>query len=251
MIHKLKGKNMDYATSSIENQKKKNGFVIFFKILKMGLKLLFPSYVLLQINRNLAKSHRFYENDYFPKQIKRNLVVTLLLSLLFLGPIGLGLMAVKGNKEFQGRLSTARKVFTYKEVSKSSQYISLALKESKFVFELKFFGSFALFGLLLGNFIILNHSMIKDSKKLIKFLKNEGIINKENSNPTVLFTQIGVLIDISGSAPKEIASNERIWLGMNIQIKDWAEDPDKRSLVFFKTAFKLKPKYNYFLSDLK
>lgn len=241
---------MDNSLTSAD-QKRKNGFVTVFKIVKIGLKLLFPSYVLVQMNRNMGRAYRFYKNDWFPQQIKRNWLITIILSSLFLSPIGLGLMAIKGNKEFQNRFDSARKGMKIWEISKNTQHFSYAFKEKKLDFEVKFFGSFALFGLLLGNFIVLNHSLVKDSKKLIKFCKNEGIINKDNANPTVLYTPIGVLMDISGSAPKEIASNERIWLAMNIQIKDWAEDPDKRSLVFFKKTFKLKSRYDYFLSEMK
>ena len=208
---------------------------------------LFPSYVLLQMNRNLSKAYSFYDNPWLSSQVKRNWLVMIILSSLFLMPIGLGLMAIKGNRELQGRFNNVEKAFSNREISKATQLLSFTFKEKKFVLVLQVFGTLALFGLLLGNFIIMNHSLVKDSKKLIKFFRNEGIINKDNANPTVLFTPIGILVDISGSAPKEIALNERIWLGMNIQIKDWAEDPEKRSLVFFKTAFKLKARYDYFL----
>jgi hypothetical protein len=237
----------DIRSSLGDEQNKTNGFKTVLKIFKLVIKLLFPSYVLLQMNRNLGKAYSFYEDKWFVNQVKRNWIVTLMLTSIFLCPIGLGLMAIKGNHEFQNRFAVSKRNLAAREISKGFQTLSFALKEKMFVLELEFFGSFALFGLALGNIIIMNHKLVKDSKRLIKFFKNEGIINKENSNPTVLFTPIGVLVDISGSAPKEIALNERIWLGMNIQIKDWAEDPEKRSLVFFKTAFKLKARYDYFL----
>jgi hypothetical protein len=240
---------MDNISSNIEKDNSKNGIVIIFKIIKVGLKILFPSYVLLNMNRHLMRVNAFYKEDYFSSQIKKNWMVFIVLTSLFLGPIGLGFMAIKGNHDFQNRLDAAKKTLTFSNTSKGVDNLMLAFRERKFSIEFKFFGSLALFGLFVGNFCILNHSMIKNSKLLIKFFKNEGIVNKDNLKPIVLFTPIGVLVDISGSSPKEIALNDRIWLGMNIKIKDWAEDPEKRSLVFFKTAFSLKSRYDYILPE--
>ena len=64
---------------------------------------------------------------------------------------------------------------------------------------------------------------------------------EEEGSKVVLATKIGYLVDITGNTPINIASNDNIWIPLNVRVnKDWAENPQKRSLIFFKIAFELK-----------
>lgn len=215
------------------------------KIIVFLFKVFFPAYILIQMNFALNKASKFYKNPWFGRQIRRNFIVILILSSLFLLPLIIGSKAIQGNKEFNKRLTVAKESLS-KDIKRFIPNLKYALSEDIFLAEIKIFGGLTLFGMLFGNFIIFfAHDLIINSRKFAKILKNEGVINRENSHPLAVWTPIGVLVEISGSAPKEISLNERIWLAMNMEVKDWAENPDKRSLVFFKTSFKLQSRYDY------
>lgn len=234
------------------NDEKQHAIVIAIGFLKTIVRVLFPSYVLFQMNNQLNRVNRFYKNPWFSKQVRLNWIVILILSTLFLGPLTLGYLAITGNKNVKHKLDAGKVAFSSHEFKKTFAYISSAATDDTFVLEVKLFGGLALFGMIFGNIIIfMSHDLVRDSKKLIKILRNEGVINKEDKNPTVLYTPIGVLIDLAGSPPKEVAANERIWMAMNIEVKDWAEAPEKRSLVFFKTTFKLKARYDFVFEKKK
>jgi hypothetical protein len=238
--------------NTLESEKKEHAIFGIYNFLKLTFKILFPANALIQINRALSKCIRMYPDPWFTRQIRLNFLVMFFVTGLFLGPMILGTMAIRGNKDFNSRLSRANSALSRHEFKLGYQSYVSALNEKKFDTELKFALILSLCGLAVGNFLIYQiHELKNETNRLIKILKNEGVIQKENNNPLVLYTPIGILIDISGSAPKEIAANERIWLAMNIQVKDkdWAEDPNKRSLVFFKTAFKLDKVYKYDLPD--
>jgi hypothetical protein len=183
-------------------------------------------------------------------QIKKNLILTLFVTFLVLAPISLGFLAIRGNDVFERRLDLLVSALHHHQFKDSYRYLLSAFSEKKFDLEIKLTLYLTLSGLLVSNYLVYSYDLIYETKRLIVLLKNEGIVDRDSKNPFVLFTPVGVLMDVSGSAPKEIVANERIWIAMNVKLKnDWAEDPERRSLVFFKTAFDLKNVYKYDLPD--
>jgi hypothetical protein len=150
-----------------------------------------------------------------------------------------------GNKPFFYRIDKISELYENRKFSLILPAIKWAFSEKLFVVELKMTLFSVIGGILLANILIyIGHRLVYETKKFKKILIKEGTI-KEEDNSVVLFTPIGAFLDISGSSLKEIQSNQRIWLAMNIEVKEFSENPTKLSEVFFKSAFKLKSGYNY------
>jgi hypothetical protein len=246
---------MPIVNDQVQEQKnKKNVFSYAASMTKFVLKSVFPSYALLQMNRTLGRVRKFYPNEWFSRQIRRNYVVSFLTFILLFGPIALGTLAIRGNREFTLRTGKAISALTQpnRNIAINAKvallYVKSAINERKFGTVVYYTSVWILFVVLVSNLMVFYfHEIGSQTRKTIKILHKEGIIDREKSNPMVLWTPIGVLIELSGSAPKEVKLNERIWMALNIQVNDWEEDHNLRSLVFFKTSFKLKARYEYVL----
>jgi hypothetical protein len=214
-------------------------------ILSFLVKFLFPWSELLKMNALLKKVNGFFKNKFFLDQRKKNNSVIVLTLLATIIPGLLGYLAIMGNKAFFYRIDKVLELYNNKRYSMIVPALKWAFSEKLFVLEFKITAISILGGIIISNFLIyVGNRIIFETKKFKKILIKEGII-KEEDKTSVLFTPIGAFIDVSGSSPKEIQSNDRIWMAMNIEVKDFAQNPDKRSELFFKSAFNLKSRYDY------
>ena len=222
-----------------ESKNKLNGVLFLIRIL-------FPWIELIRMNLLLSRINRFYNNSFFKMQKKKNMIISLITFFITYFPFLLGTLALKGNRAFNIRLSKAIDLLSNFEVSSAVKIFSLTFSDpvASTIIKTTFF--IILPGLICSNLLIFGlNSIISDTNKFKKILKNEGIIRDEKDSGAVLFTPIGAFLDIAGSSAKEIQNNERIWLAMNIEVKDYAQNPEKRSELFFKSAFNLKSRYDY------
>lgn len=227
---------------SSEKEKNKSALSVLFLYL---LKILFPWSELLKMNSILKRVNSFFKNDFFLAQKKKNNLIILVTLLLTIIPGLIGYLAIVGNKTFSYRISKVIELYNAHNYALAAKAAQWAFTEKLFLIELKITAISIFGGILISNILIyLGHRIVFETKKFKKILEKEGVI-KENEASLVLFTPIGAFIDITGSSPKEIQTNDRIWLAMNIEIKDYAQNPDKRSELFFKSAFNLKSRYDY------
>lgn len=249
---------------SLNNKEEKKESVVL-KITKYFLSTLFPFVRMMVLNRKLTLAEKTVgaeakdskgayvpPYDWFKRQKMRNIIfgfagtLPLILSLfisykiLTTNDILVRLTSSIKKDVMSFHLGDARRKYvivgdylkkhtdTQKEIQSDIHVAIYSL----------FFGLVASFGM--GITLVYFHPIIVETNKLKKYLAQAGYI-KLDENPEVLATPIGFLIDITGNTPKEIADSDRIWIPLNIRVnKDWAENPTKRSLVFFKKAYELK-----------
>lgn len=224
-----------------EKDSRNHKLFFFFKLI---LSFVFPWAELIKMNTLLKKVSSFYKNDFFINQKRKNLFVAILTVSITYLPLLLGFLALKGNRAFDLRTAKIMELLSSFEISSAVKILSITITDPIFLLIIKFTFSVFLIGLLLSNLLIYGvNSIVSDTSKFRKILKKEGILSDDSGE--VLFTPVGAFLDISGSSAKEIQNNDRIWLAMNIEIKDYAQNPEKRSELFFKSAFNLKSRYDY------
>lgn len=224
-----------------EKDSRNHKLFFFFKLI---LAFVFPWAELIKMNTLLKKVSSFYKNDFFINQKRKNLFVAILTVSITYLPLLLGFLALKGNRAFDLRTAKIMELLSSFEISSAVKILSITITDPIFLLIIKFTFSVFLIGLLLSNLLIYGvNSIVSDTSKFRKILKKEGILSDDSGE--VLFTPVGAFLDISGSSAKEIQNNDRIWLAMNIEIKDYAQNPEKRSELFFKSAFNLKSRYDY------
>lgn len=235
--------------SNNEIVKEKSEPSLLWSIIKNISLALFPGIRLLKINQGLKRVSKFYSHEWFAKQRRRNLIVSLVVSLPFiLSLMFSGLVILKADN-FTGNMSYAQKALFNMEISKSFDYTAKAFGNKDTVERIgvvtKVMGFGMVVSFLLGTFVMISHPLIRDSKKLYQMLQKNGVIDKTESHRLVIATPLGFLIDITGNTAKEVKENERIWMALNLRVTDWSEDPNQRAICFFKKAYELKPSYTY------
>ena len=233
-------------SNEIETPKKPS---FLWGLVKMIFLVFFPGIRLLKINSRLKRVSKFYKHEWFDKQRKRNLLVSLGVSLpLILTSILSSLLLLKDESLWKTLSFAQSQLFSF-EISKAMTLFSKAINNPDTVGRIEWVMNLSGFGILLsfllGTIVLSFHPLIQDTKKLYSLLQKNGIIEKGNLNHLVLATPLGFLIDVTGYTAKEIKDTQRIWQSLNQRVVDWAEEPANISVCFFKKAYSLKPKYEY------
>lgn len=251
----------------VENKEEKKES-IFLKFLMYFLSILFPFVKMLVLNKQLSLAEQtlgletkdkngnyISPYDYFYRQRNRNKILSLLSMLpLFVGFL-ISYQILTTNDIFLKGINSAKREVVKMKFFEAKKKMEIANKIDPSVNEdIQFSISVILIGLFVsfisGIVLVYFHPIITETKKLKKYLMQSGYIKIED-NSTVLATKIGFLIDIAGNTPREIADSDRIWIPLNIRVnKDWAEHPQKRSLVFFKRAYELKKGDSYGFNEI-
>lgn len=242
---------------NIKNNEEKKDSVLF-NILKYVLATLFPFVRMMRLNSQLITAEKTIGSEakdragnyispygWFKRQRTRNLIFGFAGTIPFLFSMILSYNILTTNEIFMKGLNASKRELVKfrpleakKKFEIANQYDPSVGKDMKIAFYTILFGITASFSI--GIIIVYFHPVIVETAKLKKYLTQAGYIKAEE-NPEVLATPIGFLIDIAGNTPREIADSDRIWIPLNIRVnKDWAENPTKRSLVFFKRAYELK-----------
>lgn len=241
------------SNQEVINQEEKPSLV--WSLIKKFMLALFPGIRLLKINQGLKRVNKFYKHEWFDKQRKRNLLVSILVSLPFLLALAFCSLVILKAEVFMGNIGYAQKALFSLEISKFFEYVQKAFGHQDTLERLGVISTVMGIGLvisfILGTIVMLSHPLIRETKKLYQMLQRNGVIEKNDSSRLVLATPLGFLIDITGNTAKEIKESERIWMALNQRITDWAEDPNQRAICFFKKAYNLKTKYNYSYKELK
>ena len=243
----------------MEEDKKPGIISRIFKAIWYLILFLVPSIKILSFNGLLRRAGKITEDKWFSKQLLLNYMLALILFV----PIVVG--AYKTNKiynnskEFHAKVekvskdkSFFEKVDAYRSIIVLNKKDTRSDKIEKKRIQIRFLAIFIvlsttiLLQVFMSTIIIFFHPILLDSAKLKKLLISNGIIRKEDEKEAIVFaTPVGFLITITGNSAKEIAYMDRIWAGLNIRIKDWIEDPEERSVVFFRKAFELQDVYIY------
>ena len=243
--------------NSISSQEEKKPSAIWIGF-KTFLSITFPIFKMLSLNRLLKVCERTLGNikdkkgkyidpyGFLPKQRRKNLIMSLVSVTPLLIGVFIGYLAMSTNPILVKGYEAAKREAKQFHLIEAKKKVSIAIQIDPTVKTDFYFGVMAaLIGLLtsnvMGYIIVYRHPILKETEKLKNHLAKSGYIKLEE-NPTVLATPIGVLIDITGNTPREIADSDRVWIPLNVKVnKDWAENPDRRSLVFFKFSYELKP----------
>lgn len=244
-------------------EKKENKGSVFWKMFFHFLSILFPFFRMYVLNKQLElaektlgpeikdkNGHYISPYDYFKRQQRRNTIISGLSIFPLLIGFALSYQILSTNQIFIKGINAAKKEIVKFRVIEAKNKMIIANKIdpsvnvdmllSFYCISIGFFISF-----FNGLIIVYFHPIITETNKFKKYLAQSGYIKLEE-NSTVLATEIGFLMDIAGNTPREIADSDRIWIPLNIRVnKDWAENPEKRSLVFFKRAYELKKGADY------
>jgi hypothetical protein len=213
------------------------------------LKIMFPIFSLMKLNSQLKKAQKIYKHSWFSRQRAKNLFIGLLATLPFLLVLSLASFLLYKDPLFFKSLGQAKDALLNLEVTGIYKKFMFAFSNKETAHRLATLYPILMSGffttLILGFVVRVKHPLIEKTKQLYKDLQRSGVIEKEEKNRLVLYTPLGCLVDVKGSTPKAVKEDTRIWTGLNIKVKDFAEDPDKISLVFFKKTYELKDKYIY------
>lgn len=241
------------------NEKKRSIISLVFKIFSHIFNIFFPMFKLLSFNKNLKRCKRIVKKweGLFSKMILRNYILAILSLLPWISSM-YGYSFVKNDVAYQNRVYELSKdksfLSTPKIILRAILPIStdsMLLKKQKENTRIRFFAFFLfsspmiflfVFGLVTNYF----HPNIMDEKKLKKLLISNGILSQEDASSAVIHsTPVGFLLTITGHSPSEIAMTKRLWSSLNLKVKDWYEDPNQLSVVFFEKSFELKSEYIY------
>lgn len=216
-----------------------------WSMLKWTLLYLFPVFKILSVNRLLGRINSFSPDPWYRRQQIHNLLAAVVASAPFLGSIAITYFDDATTSRIAGNvLRTKRHVqrldFKQAYASMEKIYYDRATGEMVKILFIGFVSSFSL-----GFIVVRYHPLFVETRKLEANLRKLGVIDREDKHPLILATPLGMLVDITGRSPKEIAQSDAIWLPLNIRIKDHTPDPQKNSVVFFKRAFELKDRYIY------
>lgn len=249
------------------------------KIIKSLISLLFfgPSLRVLSLNKKLSHCRSILLNQkkdseeaiWFGKQIILNYIVALFLAIplsyaLFKGTTYIENDPYLGQRiEKVGQINQRAGIFdsisNYYYILVESPSDTINTKMQKYETKVRIVAFFVMFGFMLGlhilgDIISRHHPLIEDSEKTKDLFIRNSLIRKDDAGSALVFTTpLGVLIDTMGNSPHEIAHMDRIWMALNLKInkRDWAEDPKKRSYIFLKKEYELKPKYMYEMGQKK
>lgn len=225
------------------NENKPNFYI---SAIKLFFIILFPSFLIFRIQRQVSKA-AWVGDPWFKKQSQKS--IKLFFLLLIPSLISLAGIAFSAKMSFPGTLAKLERAH---ELYKKSQY-KKAKDQLSFGAELENAKNFFLYsGLsLLPSFfafalIQTSSSLLRNQRLLQKVLKDQRFWGEQKPRLAV-FTPVGVLIDVTGHAPKDLAYQDAIWnsLNMTIDKNDFLDQPDQRSLVFFRPVFTLKDKYEF------
>ncbi len=229
------------------DQPKKPSLLLRFTLALLNI--LFPFVAMWRLNGQLKKAQKIYSHSWFSRQRHRNTFIGLLATAPFILVVSLAGFLLYKDPIFLAKLSEAQSLFLDIKIGKAIDSFMYAFQNEKTAARISVLNPILLTGLIttliLGVFVRYKHPLIEKTKQLYKDLQRSGVIEKEEKNRLVLYTPLGCLVDVKGSTPKAVKEDTRIWTGLNIKIKDFSEDPDKISLVFFKKTYELKNKYIY------
>jgi hypothetical protein len=240
-----------------------------WRAFKFLASIFFPIFKLLVINYNLTLCEKTlgkdlrdkngeYVNPYgwFNKQKRLNILWGLgsLLPIIF--GIIFSYVVLSSNPIFIKGINAAKREISISKVLKgfgvsdakrkmevANQYDPSVNQDIQISFYAVIFG--LIISMIIGIMLVYYHPIEKDSLRLRRELERAGIIRPED-NHIVFATAVGFLIDITGSVSREIADSDRIWTSLNVRVnRDVAENPERRSLVFFKRAYELKTGSEY------
>lgn len=229
----------------MEQQKKESQIIShLIHFIKWLFVVTFPIFTLLKINIDLDKAYLIENDPWFLKQKKRNIFIGLLLPM----PLLLSILIAYINLIINETSTKVIKLFIQNLLELN---IIKTYKIIIWIFEKGILNNFFLIlalgfisTLIIGTYVKNNLNIIKDTKKLKTLLIKNGIFD-EKENKLALATPVGYLIDITGHRIEDLKHNERIWMAMNIKIKEAKEHPDRRSIVLFLKKFELKNVYKY------
>lgn len=261
---KKKDKIMESLNQQENKEKKSWSFIkAFVSLLCFGPSLkIIRQNSLINYCKRINKSGKDKEVDpWFDKQRTRNWIIAIVLALPLTYALYKGTTYIENDPYLSQRLQKVEMENTRSGIidSVSNYYYVLAyhpkdshiLKVQKYETKVRIVAFFIMFGFmfglhLIGGLVAAYHPITEDSAKLKEYLIRNGVIRREDSDSILVFaTPLGFLVDTAGNSPHEIAHMDRIWAALNIKIKEWSEDPKKRSIVFFKKAYELKPLYEY------
>lgn len=214
--------------------------------------IMFPVFSMMRLNSQLKKAQKIYKHSWFTRQRIKNFFIGFVATTPFLLTLALMSVLLYKDPNFLPKLSEGQSLILDLSPIKAYDAFYTAFthpettKRMQTGFPLVVVGFFTT--LILGTFVRYKHPLIEKTKQLYKDLQRSGVIEKEEKNRLVLYTPLGCLVDVKGSTPKAVKEDVRIWTGLNIKVKDFSEDPDKISLVFFKKTYELKNKYIYKIS---
>ena len=232
--------------NTVDQQKKPS---LILKIVLALLSIMFPIFSMMRLNSQLKKAQKIYKHPWFGKQRGKNILIGFLATAPFLLMLTLASFLLYKDPVFLKSLGQAQSALFDLRISNFLEFLSHAFNNKgtahriATVYPLLVTGFFTT--LVLGFFVRFKHPLIEKTKQLYRDLQKSGVIEKEEKNRLVLYTPLGCLVDVKGSTPKAVKEDTRIWTGLNIKVKDFSEDPDKISLVFFKKTYELKNKYIY------
>lgn len=244
----------------MEEAKKKGIITKFIGFIWGIFILLIPAIRLLSYNKHLKHCSRIVKNEvWFSQQRSRNYILSIVLMLPLAFCLYRGVNIVSNDLALTHRMTALERgvnpgnfVSNYIASISETERDSFTTRQEKidsksrllaFLLLLGFGGSFSL---VMGLMVLFFHPTTYNSKILKKLLIQNGAIHKDDADKAIVFaTPIGFLVDIVGTAPRELASMDRIWAGLNIRIKDWIEDPKKRTTVFFRKSYELQDTYMY------
>lgn len=104
------------SNQEVINQEEKPSLV--WSLIKKFMLALFPGIRLLKINQGLKRVNKFYKHEWFDKQRKRNLLVSILVSLPFLLALAFCSLVILKAEVFMGNIGYAQKALFSLEISK-------------------------------------------------------------------------------------------------------------------------------------
>ena len=240
-----------------DKKKKKSIFSRIISLFRYFFIFLFPSLKLLTLNKFLSKGYNIEKDKWFVKQKQRNIILSITLILPLLLTMYKTYTIIDNDINLKTRISKIEdkslieKVKLVPTLVKIEKSDSLAIKEVKFETQARLLASFIILFLGLSTQLILvilimkYHPLITETNKL-KDLLFDNVLKKENMDKTIVFaTPIGFLIDITGFTPEDIVRQKSIWDALNLTVKDYIKDSEKKSLVFFRKEFELQDTYMY------
>lgn len=224
-------------------EKKQSLYGPAFKLL---LSILFPSFIIWR-TQNLVSKAAWVDHPWFEAQKKKSLKLFFLLLIpSIIAFAGIGISAKNTFSGTFSKLERTREYFKKNQFKKAKDQFSLgvSLEELEtFVINSSLFLIPCVFSFSL---IHISSSLVRNQRRLIKVLAEHRFWGDQKPRLAV-YTPIGILLDVTGHAPKDLVFNKSIWYSLNMVIdeKDFLDQPDQRSIVFFKHAFLLKDVYKY------
>ena len=236
-----------------ETKKKKSILTIVLKTFKFVFLSFFPGLKFIAMNKDIKKAKSFVKNKWFAKQVWRNRIIALALSLPLLLSFGASFKIISADKQLAKGVEKVQFLISKKEIKRSIKEIkrTLSYRDTKRRIEIS--SDLMLYGFLIsflfGWTFIYMHPILGETKRFTKILKSNGIIDDKEQIIT-LATPVGFLIRITGnSSAKAIKDNDVIWRSMNVQVGTFSEDSSDRSMVFFYKTYELQKLYEYKLKE--